>query len=117
MRIRSPDRFFYLRSLKMIKTALCFADDNSNNSNNINHSIDLNPQVGFDCNANVNSIFATQAYRRTKGICRELAMDDPARILKGIASLPVRDQISLAYLRNRALRMLEIARRNNPGNR
>ena len=100
----------------MIKTALAFADDNNSiNSNHIHNSIDLNPSVGFDFNANVNTIFATQAYRKAKGLCRQLAMDDPAKILKGLASLPVRDQISLAYLRNRALKMIEIARRNNPG--
>ena len=98
----------------MIKTALCFADDNSNN---INNSIGLNPPTGFDFNNNVNTIFATQAYRKAKGICRQMAMDDPARILKTIVLLPKADQISLSYLRNRALRMIEIARRNNPGTR
>ncbi|MFI5305614.1 MAG: hypothetical protein ACHQYP_12570 [Nitrospiria bacterium] len=81
----------------MLKTALCFADD-SNNSN-------------------LNTIIAQVAYRKSKALCHQLAMDDPTSILRGIASLPIADQISLAYLRSKAMEMIETSRRNNPKTR
>ena len=89
----------------MLKTALCFADDNSNNSN-------LPKASHFAINSNQNTIIGQQAYRRAMALCHQLAQDDPSTILKAIFSLPSADQLSLGYLRNKALRMIEISRRN-----
>lgn len=68
-------------------------------------------------NSNLNTIVAQQAYRKSKALCHQLAMDDPSSILCGMASLPIADQISLAYLRSKAMKMIKISRRNNPGTR
>lgn len=66
-------------------------------------------------NFNLNTVIAQQAYRKAKALCHQLTMDDPATILKGIASLPMADQLRLSYLRNKARRILDIYRHNNPG--
>ena len=105
----------------MNKTALAFADDQNPSVNSISnlgpiHSVmakkiqekSLLSPIGVSIDGNVSTLFGQQAYRRAKGLCRQLAQDDPATILKAIATLPIADQTSLDYLRRRALKMLNI---------
>jgi len=85
----------------MLKTALAFSDDDFDYDDSLN--------------SNLNTVIGQQAYRKAKALCHQLAMDDPATILKGIASLPKADQLMLSYLRNKARKILDIYRHNNPG--
>ena len=74
----------------MLKTALAFADDDSNGSTTI----------------------GAQAAKQAKFRCHVLAQDDPSTVLRAITSLKMSDQHALSYLRAKALRFQEISRRN-----